>query len=200
MAAYAYIRVSTDKQDARNQTYTISSYARDSNIGAVSFVEETVSGKKSWRSRRLAEIIESLESGDKLIVTEMSRLGRSMLEIFEIFSICISKGAEVHIVKNGHILKNDINSKVMTFAFSLASELERELISSRTKEALARRKSEGKRLGRPKGSLSSKLDNKQGEIYALFKKGINTTSIAKIFDVSQTAMRHFIKSRGMDKG
>jgi DNA invertase Pin-like site-specific DNA recombinase len=95
------------------------------------------------------------------------------------------------------VLKNDINSKVLTFAFSLASELERELISSRTKEALARRKAEGKKLGRPKGSQSSKLDSKIDEIRILHNKGVNTTSIAKIFDVSQTAMRHFIQSRGL---
>lgn len=195
MSTYAYIRVSTDKQDAKNQTYTVSNYISEKNIGAASFVEETVSGKKPWRSRKLADIINLLQDGDTLIVTEMSRLGRSMLEIFEIFAICISKGVEVHIVKNGYILKNDINSKVMTFAFSLASELERELISSRTKEALARRRAEGKKLGRPKGSKSSKLDDKLQEIIALHKKGVNTTSIAKIFDVSQTAMRYFIMSR-----
>jgi DNA invertase Pin-like site-specific DNA recombinase len=195
MDLYAYIRVSTDKQDAKNQIYTVSSYVSDKGMGAVQYVEETVSGKKSWRHRQLADVIDNLESGDKLIVTEMSRLGRSMLEVFEIFSICISKDVEVHIVKSNHILKNDINSKVLTFAFSLASELERELISSRTKEALARRKAEGKKLGRPKGSHSSKLDSKIEEIRALYKKGVNTTSIAKIFDVSQTAMRHFIYSR-----
>lgn len=199
MATYAYIRVSTDKQDAKNQTYTVSSYIHDRNLGAAILLEETVSGKKSWRIRKLAEIIDNLQSGDKLVVTEMSRLGRSMLEVFEIFSICISKDVEVHIVKNGHILKNDINSKVMTFAFSLASELERELISSRTKEALARRRAEGQKLGRPKGSQSSKLDSKTHEILAFHKKGVNTSAIAKIFDVSQTAMRHFIKSRKLDK-
>jgi len=197
MAAYAYIRVSTDKQDAKNQTYTVSSYISEKCVGAVQYVKETVSGKKSWKDRKLAEIIDKLEASDKLIVTEMSRLGRSMLEVFEIFSICISKDVEVHIVKSNHVLKNDINSKVLTFAFSLASELERELISSRTKEALARRKAEGKKLGRPKGSQSSKLDSKIEEITTLHQKGVNTTSIAKIYDVSQTAMRHFIKSRGI---
>ncbi|PLX69983.1 MAG: resolvase [Denitrovibrio sp.] len=195
MAVYAYIRVSTDKQDAKNQTYTVSSYLTEKGLGAAQFIEETVSGKKSWKHRRLADVIEKLEAGDKMIVTEMSRLGRSMLEVFEIFSICISKDVEVHIVKNDHVLRNDINSKVLTFAFSLASELERELISSRTKEALARRKAEGQKLGRPKGSQSSKLDSKIEEIRTLHSKGVNTTSIAKIFDVSQTAMRHFIKSR-----
>ncbi|MGD9807762.1 MAG: recombinase family protein [Deferribacterales bacterium] len=197
MAVYAYIRVSTDKQDAKNQTYTVSSYVSDNGIGAVQYVEETVSGKKSWKQRKLADVIERLEAGDKLVVTEMSRLGRSMLEVFEIFSICISKDVEVHIVKSNHVLKNDINSKVLTFAFSLASELERELISSRTKEALARKKAEGVKLGRPKGSQSSKLDSKIDEIRILHNKGVNTTSIAKIFDVSQTAMRHFMKSRGL---
>jgi len=197
MAAYAYIRVSTDKQDAKNQTYTVSSYVSEKGLGAAQFIEETVSGKKSWKHRKLADVIEKLEAGDKLIVTEMSRLGRSMLEVFEIFSICISKDVEVHIVKSNHVLKNDINSKVLTFAFSLASELERELISSRTKEALARRKAEGKKLGRPKGSQSSKLDSMIEEITILHRKGVNTTSIAKIYGVSQTAMRHFIKSRGL---
>jgi DNA invertase Pin-like site-specific DNA recombinase len=194
---YAYIRTSAGRQDAKEQIYTVSSFVSEKGIGAVQYIEETVSGKKSWKQRKLADVIEKLGTGDKLIVTEMSSLGRTMQEIFELFSICISKDVEVHIVKNDHVLKSDSNSHALLFAFSLASELEREIISSRTKEALAKRKAEGLKLGRPKGSQSSKLDTKIDEIRILHNKGVNTTSIAKIFDVSQTAMRHFIISRGL---
>ena len=128
---YAYIRVSTDKQDLENQKF-----ANNKKLGNVEFIEEAVSGRISWKNRKLKDLIDNLQSGDNLIVAELSRLGRSMLEIMELLSILMRKGVNVYVVKGNYELKDDIQSKVLTFAFSLASEIERELINQRTKETL----------------------------------------------------------------
>ena len=192
---YAYIRVSTDKQDLENQKFTILQYANTKKLGNVEFIEEAVSGSISWKNRKLKDLIENLQTGDNLIVAELSRLGRSMLEIMELLSILLRKGVNVYVVKGNYELKDDIQSKVLTFAFSLASEIERELISQRTKEALAKRKAEGKKLGRPKGSYSSKLDEKKEYIEELLNKGISIASIAKILGVHYHTVRNYIKRR-----
>ena len=192
---YAYIRVSTDKQDLENQKYAILEYANNKKLGNVEFVEEAVSGRVSWKNRKLNNLINDLQPGDSLIVAELSRLGRSMLEIMELLSILLRKGVNVYVVKGNYELKDDIQSKVLTFAFSLASEIERELISQRTKEALAKRKAEGKKLGRPKGSYNSKLDEKREYIEELVSKGVSISSIAKILGVHYNTVRNYIKSR-----
>ena len=194
---YAYIRVSTDKQDLENQKFAILQYANNKKLGNVEFIEETVSGRISWKNRKLKDLIDNLQSGDNLIVAELSRLGRSMLEIMELLSILLRKGVNVYVVKGNYELKDDIQSKVLTFAFSLASEIERELISQRTKEALAKRKAEGKKLGRPKGSYSSKLDHKRQYIEELLNKGVSIASIAKILGVHYHTVRNYIKRRGL---
>ena len=194
---YAYIRVSTDKQDLENQKYAILQYANNKKLGNVEFVEEAVSGRMSWKNRKLNNLINDLQPEDNLIVTELSRLGRSMLEIMELLSILLRKGVNVYVVKGNYELKDDIQSKVLTFAFSLASEIERELISQRTKEALAKRKAEGKKLGRPKGSYSSKLDEKKKYIQELLDKGVSISSIAKILGVHYHTVRNYVKRRGL---
>jgi len=196
---YAYIRVSTDKQDLENQRYAILEFANKKKLGNVEFIEEAVSGKVSWKNRKLKDLIDNLKTGDNLIVAEMSRLGRSMLEIMELLNILLSKGVNVYVVKGNYELKDDIQSKVLAFAFSLASEIERELISQRTKEALAKRKAEGKKLGRPKGSYSSKLDDKKEYIKELLDKGVSIASIAKILGVHYNTLRSYIKSRGLKR-
>ena len=197
MKTYAYIRVSTDKQDLENQKFTILQYANNKKLGNVEFIEEAVSGRIYWKNRKLRDLIDNLQSGDNLIVAELSRLGRSMLEIMELLSILLRKGVNVYVVKGNYELKDDIQSKVLTFAFSLASEIERELISQRTKEALAKRKAEGKKLGRPKGSYSSKLDEKRQYIEELLSKGVSIASIAKILGVHYHTVRNYIKRRGL---
>ena len=197
MKTYAYIRVSTDKQDLENQKFAILEYANSKRLGNVDFVEETISGTKSWKNRKLKELIDNLQKEDNLIVAELSRLGRSMLEIMELLSILLRKGINVYVVKGNYELKDDIQSKVLTFAFSLASEIERELISQRTKEALAKRKAEGKKLGRPKGSYSSKLDEKVEYIKELLDKKVSVSSIAKILEVKDATLRSFIKRRNL---
>jgi len=194
---YAYIRVSTDKQDLENQKFAILQFANNKKLGNVKFIEEAVSGRISWKNRKLKDLIDNLQSGDNLIVAELSRLGRSMLEIMELLSILLRKGVNVYVVKGNYELKDDIQSKVLTFAFSLASEIERELISQRTKEALAKRKAEGKKLGRPKGSYSSKLDKKKEHIEELLNKGVSIASISKILGVHYHTVRNYIKRRSL---
>jgi DNA invertase Pin-like site-specific DNA recombinase len=192
---YAYIRVSTDKQETENQRYEILKYTNQKKLGNVEILEETVSGRKSWKNRKLGELIEKLRKGDILIVPELSRLGRSMLEIMELLSILLRKGVELHVVKNNQVLKDDLQSKVFAMAFSIASEIERELISQRTKEALQRRKAEGKPLGRPKGSYSSKLDRYREQIDEFLSKGVSVSSIAKIIGVPYSTLWNYLKRR-----
>lgn len=134
---------------------------------------------------------------DVLIVSELSRLGRSMLEIMEVLAILLRKKCKVYAVKGKYELGDDIQSKVFAFAFSLASEIERELISSRTKEALARIKSEGGKLGRPKGPGKSRLDPHLEQIKEFRAKKVSMTSIARILNVSPAMMWKYIKSRGI---
>jgi len=192
---YTYVRVSTDKQETENQKYEILRYANDRKLGNVEILEETVSGRKSWKERQLGKLVEKIQKGDILIVTELSRLGRSMLEIMEILSILLRKGTEIHIVKSQQILKDDLQSKVFAMAFSIAAEIERELISQRTREALQRRKAEGKPLGRPRGSYSSKLDRYREQIEELLSKGVSISSIAKIIEVPYSTVYSYVQRR-----
>ena len=194
---YAYIRVSTAGQDVENQRYEILKYANDHQLHNIGFTAEIISSRTPISKRSISNIIEKAQSGDILIVTELSRLGRSMLEVFEILSLLLKKNVAIHITKSNMILKDDITSKVFSFAFSLASEIERDLISQRTKEALQAKKASGMKLGRPKNSKSSKLDSKINEIKALCDKGVSITSIAKILEVPQPTMYYFCKTRGL---
>ncbi len=192
---YAYLRVSTDRQELENQKFEVLKYANDNKLGNVEFVEETVSGRKSWKERKIGKLMEELQQGDVLIITELSRLGRSMLEIMELLSILLRKGVELHVVKNRQVLKDNLQSKVFAMAFSIAAEIERELISQRTKEALRRRKAEGKPLGRPKGSFSSPLDKHWKQIKELREKGVSIASIAKILGVPYSTLWSYLKRR-----
>jgi len=198
MGVYAYIRVSTDNQETENQRYEVLKYANEKKLGNVEIVEETISGRKSWKERQLKNLVDTLQKGDILIVTELSRLGRSMLEIMELLSILLRAGVELHVVKTRQILKDDLQSKVFAMAFSIAAEIERELISQRTREALQRRKAEGKPLGRPKGSYSSKLDKYRKQIEELRAKGVSIASIAKILEVPYTTLYDYLRRRNED--
>jgi len=200
---YGYIRVSTEKQDYENQRHGILEYVNKNKLGNVEFIEETVSSRKKFEDRDLSKLISVMKSGDILIVSELSRIGRSILEIMSIFKILAEKGIQTHIIKGGFVIGGDdnkIQSSVLVFAFGLAAEIERELISQRTKEALAARKAKGIKLGRKKGAkVASKLDGKEEAIIALLEKKIPVASIAKIFGVARTTMINFIKSRELNK-
>jgi DNA invertase Pin-like site-specific DNA recombinase len=154
----AYLRVSTIDQDIDKNKAAILALANSKVLGHVQFVEEKMSGKISWRKRKIADILVSSQKGDNIIVSELSRLGRSMLECMEILSIATQKGINIYAVKGDWQLTNSIQSKIVAIAFSMASEIERDLISKRTREALQVKKQNGMMLGRPKGIGKSKLD------------------------------------------
>ena len=168
---YGYIRISTHQQNSDNQKFEILNYAHNKKLKVDKIIKETVSGNKTYKNRKLGQFIKTLKKNDILIITELSRLGRSLLEVMEILNQLMQKEIKVYITKDNIELGENIQSKVLAFAFSLSAEIERKLISSRTKEALAKLKSEGKKLGRPKGSLSkSKLDGKEEKIDYYLKK------------------------------
>jgi len=199
MSTYGYIRVSTDKQDLTNQKHEILEYANNEEMSNVNFIEETISSRVKFEKRDISNLILKMQEGDILLVTELSRIGRSTMEVMSIFKMLIERGVKTHIIKSNFKIGADedkITSAVLIFAFGLAAELERELISQRTKSALAKKKSEGMVLGRKKGQkVKSKLDGKEESIKGLLEKKVSVASIAKIHNVGRTTMTSFIKSR-----
>jgi DNA invertase Pin-like site-specific DNA recombinase len=169
--AVGYLRVSTGDQELEKNKADILRLANDLDLGKVHFVEEKISGKISWRKRKISAILDELSKGDAIIVSELSRLGRSMLECMEILSLALTKGINVYSVKGNWKLDNSIQSKIVAMAFSMAAEIERDLISQRTKEALRYKKEQGIKLGRPRGVGKSKLDAFRPEIEALLSNG-----------------------------
>lgn len=195
--AVAYLRVSTVDQDMEKDKASILFLANDLKLGNVEFVEEKISGKVSWRKRKLAEVLENLKEGDSLIVSELSRLGRSMMECMEVLSIAATKGLKVYAVKGNWKLDDSLQSKIVAMAFAIASEIERDLISIRTKEALRHRKASGKPMGRPRGTGKSRLDPYKLEIEALLKNGTTKTFIAKRYKVSKANLHQWLKKHGV---
>ena len=198
MKTVAYLRVSKDTQDVKNQKLAILEFAQKEKISVDQFVEITVSSRKSTKERRIDQLLEQLSSGDTLIVSELSRMGRSVSEIITIVDTLAKRKIRLLTVKEGIRLDGEesLQTKVMVTMFSLFAEIERELISMRTKEALAAAKAKGKKLGRPKGSKGkSKLDGKEAEIKRLLEINVSKASIAKITGVDRGTLYHFIKSR-----
>jgi DNA invertase Pin-like site-specific DNA recombinase len=194
---YAYLRVSTIKQDLDNQKFEILKFADEKKWQIDEWFSETISSTKKIEERKLAELIAKLGKNDILIISEISRLGRSLMEIMSILNNFMNKNVKVYTVKEKYELGNNINSQILAFAFSLSAQIERNLISMRTKEALARKKSEGKILGRPKGSLSkiTKLTGKEEIIKELLNKTISVSGISRILNVNRLTVNAFIKSR-----
>ena len=193
----AYLRVSTAEQDTEKNKAEILLMANDKDFGKVEFIEEKVSGTKSWKERRIKAIVDSLCEGDRLIVPELSRLGRSMLEIMEILAIAKEKGIHIYAVKGGWELNGSIQSKVMAMAFSIAAEIERDLISKRTKEALAALKAKGIKMGRPRGPGKSKLDLYREEIIALLKNGSPKAYVARRYDTTPQNLYNWLQKNGI---
>lgn len=148
---YAYIRVSTDHQNIENQKHEILTYSQKHDIHIDKWIDETISSRKPLTERKLGKLLKRLKKGDILIASELSRLGRNLLEVMGILQHCLEKDCQIWTLKENYRLGSDIQSKVLAFAFSLASEIERQLISERTKNSLQRLKDEGKHLGRPRG-------------------------------------------------
>ena len=198
MTTIAYLRVSKDTQDVKNQRLAILDFARGKQLDVDEFVEVSVSSRKSTKDRKLDLLLEKLSLGDELIVSELSRMGRSVGEIITTVDALVKKGFRIFSVKEGIDLsgKQDLQTKVMVTMFGLFADIERELISMRTKEGLAAAKASGKQLGRPQGSLGkSKLDGREKEIGRLLALNVSKSSIAKITGVDRATLTHFINSR-----
>ena len=191
---YAYIRVSTDKQTVKNQRYEISNFAKNKNLFIEKWIEEKVSGTKKIQDRKLGCLLKKMKKHDTLLVSEISRLGRNLMQIMSILNFCMENSIKIISIKENYELGDNINSKVLAFAFGLSAEIERNLISQRTKEALARKRAEGISLGRPKGSRSAilKLDNKKDTLQVLLHSGLTKTAICKKLCVCRVTLNKFI--------
>ncbi|AZI66921.1 invertase [Kaistella daneshvariae] len=194
---YGYIRVSTDKQTLENQRYDINQFC-DRNVFVIDkWIEETISGAKGLDDRKLGKLLKKMKKDDVLICSELSRLGRNLLMIMGILNECMNRDIQVWTIKDNYRLGSDINSKVLAFAFGLSAEIERNLISQRTKEALARKKAEGVILGRPKGrkSTNAKLTGQEKKIKELLDKNVSFSAIGRILNVHRLTVSKFVKER-----
>ena len=197
---YGYIRVSSDKQTVENQRFEIINFCEKKGVAIDGWIEETISGTKSYNKRALGRLLKRVKKDDLIICAEISRLGRNLFMIMEILNICMNKGCKVWSIKDGYRLGEDIQSKVLAFAFGLSAEIERNLISQRTKEALNRKRAEGVILGRRKGSKNKNPNKKclQGndKINKLLKGGCSISKIARIVKVSRgTLYRYLLRTK-----
>ena len=196
---YGYIRVSTDKQTVENQRFEIIQYATKNDLNIDKWIDETISGTVSPKKRNLGRLLHKVKSGDTIICSELSRLGRSMFMIMSILNGLMENNVAVFTVKEGYRLGQDLQSKVLAFAFSISAEIERNLIAERTKEALKRRKAEGVTLGRPKGRKNTvyKLSGKEEEICRMIDEGYAKTYIIEYFHVSSATLYNFMRMKGI---
>ena len=190
---YGYIRVSSDQQNCANQRFELECYAVKYNIKINEYVEETISSRKPLKDRKLGKLLDKLNKNDIIITTEISRLGRNMLEVMGILQQCLENQCTIITVKESYKLGNDLNSKIMLFCFSMVAEIERQLISQRTKECLKRLKNEGKHLGRPYGFTYKKLKKKHNKIVELLEKGISKAEIARLMGCTWTTLHRYIQ-------
>lgn len=195
MTIYGYVRVSSNLQHEENQHYEIEQFAIKNDLIINEWVEETISSGKELKKRKFSTLLKKLKKDDILITTELSRLGRKTFEIMSILNECLTKGCKVWTIKENYRLGNDLNSQILAFAFSISAAVEKSLIAARTRETLARLKSNGVKLGRPIGSKnkSYKLEGKEQEIKDLLEKGVSKTNICKMYGVHRSSLYHFIK-------
>lgn len=193
---YGYIRVSTDKQTVENQKFEITNFCKREKLQVDGWIEETISGSKNYDKRKLGELLKIIKKEDLIICAELSRLGRNLFMIMEILNICMKKECRVWTIKDNYRLGDDIQSKVLAFAFGLSAEIERDLISQRTKEALKLKRAEGVVLGRPKGR---KTNPQKHKLYAmkeiideLLIIGVSQRCIAKNLHVDRNTLARFL--------
>ena len=194
---YGYIRVSTDKQSVENQRFEITEFCKNQELKIDKWIEETISGTVEVQRRELGKLLSNINKDDLIICSELSRLGRNLFMIMSILNILMEKGTKVWTIKDGYRLGDDIQSKVLAFAFGLSAEIERNLISQRTKEALALRKKEGKLLGRPKGKTNKKckLDGAELSVSFMIFAGTNINQIAKLYGTHRNTVKRFIAKK-----
>lgn len=193
---YGYIRVSTDRQSVDNQRFEIERFCSKNNIAIDQWIEETISGTALPEKRLLGPLLAGVKTDDLIICSELSRLGRNMFMIMSILNHLMINGVKIWTIKDNYRLGDSIQAKILAFAFGLSAEIERELISQRTKEALARKRSEGCVLGRPPGRKSArlKLTGHEAEIQALLDKNVSKSAIARRFGVCRKTVGSFIKN------
>ncbi len=195
MATYAYIRVSTQAQTLENQRFEIEQWSRRQGVRIDFWVTETVSGTVGWEKRKLGRLLRRMKKTDLLVCTEISRLGRSMLMVMSVLNACSQKGVFIRTIKDNFNLSDSINSKIIAFAFALAAEIERNLISQRTREALAARKQAGVHLGRPPGP-SGKLNRVMEDlprISAMLDGGATKTAMARMYKIHRNTLNKCLK-------
>lgn len=194
MSVIGYIRVSSNKQTLEHQHFEIEQFAQSHGLTINNWVEEKISSRKALKNRKLGSLLDTLQENDILISCEISRLGRSLLEVMRILETCLNKNCQVWTIKENYRLGNDIQSKVLAFAFGLAAEIERNLISQRTKSSLANLKASGKKLGRPLAAESQKLKLSKNtkKIKHLLANGLSKSQIARILGVQRSTLRRFI--------
>ena len=193
---YGYIRVSSDKQTVENQRFEIENFCLKNDISIDFWFEEIVSGTKDVKKREIGKLIKKMKRDDILICSEISRIGRSLFMVMSVLNECTERGIKVWTIKDNFRLGDDISSKVIAFAFSLSAEIERNLISQRTKEALARKKAQGQKLGRPIGSKASylKLTGKDDKIKKLLDKKVSKSAIGRLLGVHRVTVTEYIKN------
>jgi len=192
---YGYCRVSTAHQHEENQHFVIENFAKQNNLSIDAWVEEKISSGKKLQDRKLGTLLKKLQPGDILITTEISRLGRSLLEVMGILQMCLEQDCQIWTLKENFRLGTDIQSKVLAFAFGLSAELSRSLLRERVRESLARLKSSGKKLGRPVGAQSRilKLSRNKKRINFLMDKGVSKNEIARIMRVNKSTLYNYLR-------
>lgn len=196
---YSYLRVSTIEQDTEKNKNDILRFANDKKLGHVEFVEETITGTSNYKTRALGKLIDKMQAGDILIIPEFSRLARSITQILEIIDITKKKNITLYTLKENFCNTDEsITSVITSTIFALVSQIERDLISLRTKEALQAKKLQGVKLGRPKGSGKSKLDQYKLEIEGLLKLGVPKVSIAHKYNTSRQNLTKWLKNNNIN--
>lgn len=194
---YGYLRVSTDKQDINNNKADILLKANELKLGNVEWIEETISGTKDWKNRELGKLMDRIKSGDVIITSEMSRFGRTISNNMEFMANAASKNVKIYFTKTDFKVDGSITSQILTFSYSLVAQVERDIISSRTKTGLQRKREQGVILGRPKGKM--KLDEHLDKIKKLIDQGVKLKSIAKLYNTSSVTMTKYVKKHNLKK-
>ncbi len=200
MTTYAYLRVSTLEQNTEKNKLDVLKFANTKKLGNVDFVEEQISGKANFKNRQLGALLEKMENNDVLIVPELSRIARSITQIFEVIDITKQKGITLYSIKED-FSNNDksITSTVTTTVFALVAQIERDLISLRTKEALQSKKAQGIKLGRPKGKGKSKLDKYKDEILKLIELKVPKSIIARQYNTTVMNLYNYLNYYKINK-
>lgn len=194
MKTFAYLRVSTFEQNTEKNKLDILKFANIKKFGNVEFIEEQISGRSNFKDRKLGKLLEKMAEGDILIVPELSRLARSVSQILEVIDITKQKGIKLYAIKeNFSNNEQSITATVTSTIFALVAQIERDLISLRTKEALQAKKAKGTKLGRPKGRGKSKLDKDKEDILKLVELKVPKTIIAKQYSTTVANLSRYLK-------